>query len=100
MPCYSTIRTQMTDGARLIDALKELGYSTEQAKNGDIHARKDGNLTVFMKGTAYSARGVLYGLDDVGRKYAELGVREYARMRGFGVIEEEGQTLTLVNRRG
>lgn len=100
MPCYSTIRTKLDNGERLEAALKALGYVVDKNSHGDIFAMKDGQRTVFEKGATFSVRGWTTGLETISRKYAEIGVREWARKRNFAVTENDGVRIHLVSRRG
>ena len=100
MPCYSTIKTKLDNGERLKAALHDLGYTVDENEDGDIFAMREGMRTVFEKGATYSVRGYTTGLQEISRKYAEVGVREWAKRRGFSVTENDGTRMTLVNRRG
>ena len=101
MPCYSRIKTQLTDPARIMDALKAVGYEAEQADNGTITGVKDGSRIVFGKGAGgYLAIGDTANLVGISRKYAEIGVRAFARKNGYAIAEATGQKMVLVNRRG
>jgi hypothetical protein len=103
MPCDSRIVTKLTDGARLVDALREHGYKAEMGReSGNIIGEKDGRRIAFEKtrGGAYDVAGYMRDFASVARKYAEIGVAAFARRRGYGVTENDGTQMTLINRRG
>jgi len=101
MPCYSRIvSTKMTDKNRIIDAMKAHGIIAKA--NGDFiyGTSPTGNSMSFRRaGTAYSFDGDSSVLSRIAKKYAEIGVREFAKRRGFGITESDGTTMTIVNRR-
>ena len=102
MPCYSRIvATKMTDRERIKDAMKALKFRVRE--NGDfIFGTSPSGLELSFRraGTSYSYDGNDQSLPIIARKYAEIGVREFARRRGFSVIDANSKQLTLVNRRG
>jgi len=108
MPCFSTIKTKLTDGARLIDALRSLGFNPEKRAYGDVIRGTDKRglgITFEKAGGTYSARGETQYLAAISRKYAELGVREWAKRKGYSIgiggnLEEDApRAMTLINRR-
>ena len=106
MVCYSRITTKMTNADWLAQALVALGYDVEVI--GDVVAAKTRyrSLKYTREGgvfniRAYSTHGVtMQDINDVGRKYAEIGVRDWARANRFTVTESDGRTVTMMNRRG
>jgi len=102
LPCYSrVVSTKMTDKARIMDALKATGHRV--TINGDfIYGQKANGSTVNFRraGTSYSFEGDQYSLPVIARKYSELGVRSFAKARGFSVIDADDRQLTIINRRG
>jgi hypothetical protein len=104
MPCYSTIKTKLSDGARIMKALEILGFDLEVPDPegmGIIVGKKNMNRITFSKsGKVYSVSGDAEELVSISRKYAEIGVRDWARRAGYSVTENDGQKMTLVNRRG
>lgn len=108
MPCYSIIWTIITNGDNLITALKELGYdvTTGTVQLKDIIGLNGARRINFYKNgsAAYAVRGDTTDLPIITRKYSEVGVRSWARRRGFSVVdqtENNGQVqIRLVNRRG
>ena len=102
MPCDSRIEVKVSDMNRLAEALKATGHSVEvQRESGRIFANKDGRTIVFTPGQvgAY-VDGDRSNLPTIMRKYAEIGVRNFARARGYTVAESDGINMTLINRRG
>lgn len=108
MPCYSTIqRTKMTDAARLEEAMRALGYDVRTA-GGVVDGLKRGVEEMrFSRATNAASPFVTYATDvarlqEIQRKYSELSVRAWAKRSGYSVAasENEGQKLTLINRRG
>lgn len=100
MPCYSRITTKMTNGSYLGTALRALGYTVDG--EGDmLTASLDGTRINFTRSRgAYSATGDTSNLMGISKKYAEIGVRDFARKRGYTVEKAEGDRIVLVNRRG
>ncbi len=99
MPCFSSIKTKMTEGARIAEALSALGYAFETSPNF-VTGEKNGNRIEFSRyGGAYSASGDTSELAGISKKYAEIGVRQWAKTRGYS-IEQKGDQLMLTNRRG
>jgi len=100
MPCDSRIFTKMTEGGRIADALRRLGYEVDEADN-HISGRQDRRVIEFSKrGDTWTAQGALSGLSAIARKYAEIGVRSWAQRRGYSVTESDGRQMALINRRG
>jgi hypothetical protein len=110
MPCYSTItQTTMTDERRLADALRALGYTAAMSGHIVSGSGPDLERISFERNTDFASRSKtgafsttstnLDAIRAVQRKYSELTVREFARRKGF-TIQSEGNTLTLINRRG
>lgn len=103
MACFSRVsETKMTDASRLAKAMTALGWDvTEQANR--VFGRKSGGVRVdFLRD---GQNEPFYTQDReqlpvIGRKYAELGIREWAQRRGFGITKNDGQQMTLVSRRG
>jgi len=102
MPCDSRIEVKVTDMNRLAAALKALGHSVEvQRESGRIFANRDGRTIIFTHGTAGAyVDGDRSNLSAIMRKYAEIGVRNFARTRGYTIAEADGINMTLINRRG
>ena len=104
MPCYSTIRTKMNNDVTLIAALKALGYAVtiHEAGNKIAASHSDYQPIIFSRYQKTAAFNVSYGgenLPAIGRKYAEVGVRTWAKRSQFSVLENDGVQMTLVNRR-
>lgn len=98
MPCYSTVtQTKITDAARLVKALTALKipiYDTNEL-------RVETNLGVFTrqsKTAAFQFRGE-ENIASVGRKYAEMTVREWGIRNGMSIIANDGRKLQLQKRR-
>jgi len=102
MPCYSRIvGTKLTDRNRIIEAMEELKFIV--TVGGDfIYGTSPTRQTMYFRraGLAYSYEGSDTSLKQVSRKYAEIGVKQYARQRGFNIIDNDGVNMTIVNRRG
>lgn len=103
MACYSTVQqTKMTDADRLEEALKSLGHKT--LRTGDHRIEVVGGPT-FQR---YQGAGKDVGfkvdssvtVDGVGRRYAELSARAWAKRKGFSVAEVDGNRMVLKNRKG
>ena len=100
MPCDSRIEVKVTDANRLMDALKASGYAAV-ADGQYVHGQKDTLRLTFQKsGAGYIVGGNTRELSAIMRKYAEIGVRTFARSRGYTVTESDGVNMTLINRRG
>jgi hypothetical protein len=100
-PCYSTIRTKMNNADNLGAALAALGWTvTKEGLN--VYATKDANVLTFSrydKNAAFAVRGDTDYLSAIGRKYAETGVRSWAKRSHFSILDNDGVNMTLVNRR-
>ena len=108
MPCYSTITTKLTDGARLDAALRAIGYKVDVVNVNQIIGSRSGETINFIrrsKTDAFRAMLDTGNLPAISRKYAEIGVREWARKRGYSVgiggnlAEDAPRTMTVTNRR-
>ena len=100
MPCFSTIRTKLTDGTRLDEALRNLGYTTEVGSGFIVAYRGEARSLVFTsEGGTFNARGDTSNLATISRLYAEYGVRDWAKRRGYSVQEADSRSMTIVNRR-
>lgn len=104
MPCSSRVTdTKMLDESRLSDALQRAGWTVDVGGNV-VTARNAGETVRFSRGRAGEAFVTMWadraGLQAVQRQYAELGVRDWARRRGYSVAQSDGRKLTLINRRG
>lgn len=102
MPCFSSVQTKVSDVTMLAQALSILGYGVGIQTNR-IRAAKDGSVMEFTRSgsaEAFQMTGDRAGLPAVLRKYAEVGVRSFAARRGYGITENDGTTMVLVNRRG
>lgn len=99
MPCYSTItQTQISDSARLLSALKALGIRVHKSTDTYI----DTDIGIFQrsaKGQNFAFGGTQNQMSEVGRKYAELTVREWGVRNGMNVVESKDNRITLQKRR-
>lgn len=104
MPCDSRIQTKLTEGQRIIDALREHGYSVETVATGNrIIGTKGRDEIMFERrreADAFAVFGDRIDFASIARKYAEIGVVDWAKRRGYGITESDGRQMTLVNRRG
>lgn len=102
MPCYSRIFTKMNNADTLGAALAALGWTVK--KDGfNVYAEKGDEAISFSRYDSvspFSATGDTFRLAEIGRKYAETSARRWASQRGFGITENDGVNMTLVNRRG
>jgi len=71
-------------------------------ESGRVFGEKDGRKIIFEKtrGGAYEAFGSMRELASICRKYAEIGVLAFAKRKGYGVVDNDGTNMVLVNRRG
>lgn len=100
MPCDSKVTVNMKDGDRIRKALADLGFEINDASENQIQGTKGERRILFdRRGDRWSASGATNNLPEISRKYSEIGVREWAKRRGYS-IEANGQKLTLTNRRG
>ncbi len=99
MPCYSTItKTKMTDAEYLALAMEALGYKlTSRTKDYIAAAGIDFSRT--RDGVFQTTTTDVEKLQAIQRKYAETGVRAWAKRSGYSVTENDGRNLTLINRR-
>lgn len=101
MPCDSRItNTQMTDEARVLDSLRDLGIQVDDSTTLRISTVDGLSLYRAKVGDAYRATGNVSRLAEVGKKYAEIGMRQWARKNGLLVrsVDEKGATLVSVRR--
>lgn len=104
MPCYSTVtKTKMTDAARIAEAMTALGYSKIDGKLNTVSGRIGAEGMLFTRrqeGAPFQTTNLdADRLKAIQRKYAEIGVRAWARRSGYAVTESDGRSLTLINRR-
>ena len=100
MPCFSTIRTKMTDGSRISKALSALGYKVNHESDTSVEGNKNGRRIMFSKnGPTFSVSGDTGDLAGISKQYAEIGVRDWAKRRGYSITETDGTKMTLINRR-
>jgi hypothetical protein len=93
----------MTDHEKLGEAVKALGWTdvtveplavSGKSKNHGWRSFERGRL-----GDAFVSTDDVRELPEIQRKYAEVGVRKWARSKGFAVESFDGRKMTLVNRR-
>lgn len=104
MPCDSRVtETEMRNFEQLKQALEDLGYKVTGDEKSVVATKEDGRLDFSRYGTDQgfsSESSNIDALQEVQRKYAELGVRQWARRKGFTVMaDEDGRNFKLVNRR-
>ena len=102
MPCDSTITTKLTDPNRITEAMKAMGYDVDRVDDDRVIVGRAGNQRLtFTRGSAegYRASGYTTDLPAVSKKYAEIGVRAWAKKRGYSILDNDGTKITLVNRR-
>ncbi len=98
MPCFSSVKTKMTNAKTLTEALSKTGHVVS-GDDREISAEKNGNRINFsFSGGVFNASGDTKNLSDISVAYAGIGVRQWAKTRGFSVEKSEGRKLTLVRR--
>lgn len=104
MPCDSKILTKLNDGVRLADALRAHGYTVETVGTGNRVVGTKGRDSIMFErrnaSEAYAVSGDRIDFRAIARKYAEIGVVNWAKRRGYGITENDGRQMTLINRRG
>jgi hypothetical protein len=95
----------MTDHNKLAEAMRALGYTDVEAgtlsvvgkskKHGWISFSRERENQPF-----YTADAIADSLPELQTKYAEVGVRAWAKKRNFAVESFKDNKMTLVNRRG
>lgn len=102
MPCYSTVqKTTMTNHDRLAKALEALGWTIDYVSEVQVRVYKQNTPLVFTRrraGEAFTTESS-EAINPIQRKYTELGVKAWAKTKGFSVIENDGRRLVLMNRR-
>ena len=99
MPCYSVItETQMTDQKRLVKALGALKIEVYSKSTLEIDTAI-GTFSRRTKDSSFNFGGYQDEMAPVGRKYAEMTVREWGIRNGMGITENDGRTITLKSRR-
>lgn len=99
MPCYSSVtQTQITEASRLQAALKQLNLEVRSSSALNIETVSGLVFSRQREGEAFSFSGIKEQLAPIGRKYAELTVREWAMRNGMSVTGTEGQKISLQKR--
>lgn len=100
MPCDSTIKTKLTDRNRIAEALKGIGYTVEDTDDNMVVGEMGSRRIRFSSGRdGFYASGDTRDLGKISKKYAEIGVRAWAKRAGYSITENDGTNVTLVNRR-
>jgi hypothetical protein len=92
----------MNDIIRIQQALTALGYKVSfGVDNNSIIGRHldNGTITFWKNGDAYSAAGATDFLSPIAKKYAEIGIRNFAKRRGFNITKNDGTKIEMVQRR-
>ncbi len=107
MPCYTTVRTTITDLALAIESARKLGWTVEanpqrfgqdvsaafRTPTGTLRLRRLSDGTYQAQG---APRGTVYELT---RSYAEEGVMKWAKSKGyFATAEAVGNKKVLTLR--
>ena len=107
MPCDSSVAaTKMTEKERLAEALRALGYSVNTFADSTVVGSRNGTEDLTFVRTRIGAPFAIAAteinaLRAVQRKYSEIGVRQWAKRRGYNVASAEGdRKFTFVKRRG
>ena len=99
MPCYSVIqKTKMVSADHLMAAGEALELGVRRISDNQIVV---GGM-VFSRSRSdlpFNVEGDTDKLIAVQRKYAEQGVRAFAKSRGY-TVTMEGQKMVVQNRRG
>lgn len=108
MPCYSSVQTKLKNKARIFQAAAALGLKATAGDNEQIWI--EGGLSLYRSErftagaqklpapeNTFEASGSLTNLRALSKQYAEIGIREIARKRGFSVTKQ-GEELILVRR--
>jgi hypothetical protein len=100
MPCFSVIKTKLTDEKRIAAALVAVGFSISKQTKDVITAQRGRDYIEFQRATGgFLASGNRSDVVEVSRKYAEIGVKEWARRSGYSITGVDGGEITLENRR-
>jgi len=76
-----------------------LGYTvTNEGNRITGHINGASTIVFRLQGETFAATGATANLSTIGKKYAEIGVRNYARRKGYSV-QMEGAKITLTARR-
>ena len=99
MPCYSVItETQIQDLKRLVKALGALNIEVYSKSSLEVDTAI-GTFSRRTKDSSFNFGGYKEEMAPVGRKYAEMTVREWGIRNGMGITENDGRTIKLKNRR-
>ena len=102
MPCDSRIQTTLTDAEHLGAALDALGYAVE-SRGESIIGTREGRSITFSKGYggAYTVARGTQGLTEITMEYAKVGVKSWAKSRGYAIqsFDEKTSEFVFVNRR-
>ncbi|OFV83117.1 MAG: hypothetical protein A2W26_04865 [Acidobacteria bacterium RBG_16_64_8] len=99
MPCDSKTYTAITDVERLQRALTALGHQYSIRTSG-----RTTTITLTSGVGTYTRTGdnpfvtTHGGAVDVGRKYADLTVRDFAKAKNYAVVTQKDGRLTLTRR--
>ncbi len=91
MPCYTTVRTTITDLALAIESARKLGWTVEnnpERLGQDVSAAFRTPAGTFrlrqLSDGTFQAQGVRRGpVYELVRTYAEVGVMKWAKSRGY-----------------
>lgn len=103
MPCDSTITTKLKHAGNLALAMRGLGYGVDVETECDVSGTLNGRRVAFSRYDAESAfevGSITKAVTEISRKYAEIGVRAWAKRRSMAVVENTGSRMKLINRRG
>lgn len=99
MPCFSVVKnTVMDKPERIEEALRQLGHEVRESTPLRIVGSNGLVFTRQKVGEAFSVRDPMgLELEQVGKKYAELGVRAWAQRNGMRVTQADEQGAKLVS---
>lgn len=102
MPCYSTVqKTSMLLHDRLVQAMELLGWKITEQNELRVSGQMNGEYVTFSRnkvGVPFSTRDSIE-INPLQKKYSELGVRAWARAKGFAIVRNDGTRIEMVNRR-
>lgn len=95
MPCWSVIEnTNMTSFVQILEALSAMGAGAVHTEGDRIEATfGNRRISLWKSGEKYLAEDNVGVLPELQRKYAEVGVRRWAKKNGYGVRQKERELV-------
>ena len=98
MPCYSNItETTITELQQLLNALNQLEVQIRKSTELVI-STSAGTFSRAKVGDAFSFNGSKQQLAQIGSKYSELTVMEWASKNRMSFLSQVGSAITLLDR--